>query len=153
LESYIHMGGKIGVVVELKTAITNEKVAELGHNVCMQIAAAKPDVVSVNDVDPSKLEAEKEILSNQARNEGKPEAIIEKMVIGRIQKYYKEVCLLEQPYVKDEDINVKGEVARVSKEIGSEISVVRFAKYEMGQGIEKRVDNFVDEIADALKNI
>lgn len=153
LESYIHMGGKIGVVVELQTAINNDEVAELGHNVCMQIAAAKPDVVSVNDVDPAKLEAEREILANQARNEGKPEAIIEKMVVGRIQKYYKEVCLLEQPYVKNDEVNVKGEIARVAKAIGAEISVVRFAKYEMGQGIEKRVDTFAEEIADALKNI
>ena len=153
LESYIHMGGKIGVVVELQTAVNNDQVAELGHNVCMQIAAAKPDVVSVNDVDPAKLEAEREILANQARNEGKPEAIIEKMVVGRIQKYYKEVCLLEQPYVKNDEVNVKGEIARVAKAIGAEISVVRFAKYEMGQGIEKRVDTFAEEIADALKNI
>ncbi|MBQ2723424.1 MAG: elongation factor Ts [Clostridia bacterium] len=153
LESYIHMGGKIGVVVELQTAVSNDQVAELGHNVCMQIAAAKPDVVSVNDVDPAKLEAEREILANQARNEGKPEAIIEKMVVGRIQKYYKEVCLLEQPYVKNDEVNVKGEIARVAKAIGAEISVVRFAKYEMGQGIEKRVDTFAEEIADALKNI
>lgn len=153
LESYIHMGGKIGVVVELQTTVNNDEVAELGHNVCMQIAAAKPDVVSVNDVDPAKLEAEREILANQARNEGKPEAIIEKMVVGRIQKYYKEVCLLEQPYVKNDEVNVKGEIARVAKAIGAEISVVRFAKYEMGQGIEKRVDTFAEEIADALKNI
>ena len=153
LESYIHMGGKIGVVVELQTAVSNDQVAELGHNVCMQIAAAKPDVVSVNDVDPAKLEAEREILANQARNEGKPEAIIEKMVVGRIQKYYKEVCLLEQPYVKNDEVNVKGEIARVAKAIGAEISVVRFAKYEMGQGIEKRVDTFAEEIEDALKNI
>ncbi len=153
LDTYIHMGGKIGVIVELSTASNDEKIKTLAHDICMQIAAAKPAVVAINDVDATALENEKEILSNQARNEGKPEAIIEKMVIGRIQKYYKEVCLLEQPYVKDDSIAVKDIVAQTAKELNTEIKVVKFARLEMGEGIEKRVDNFVDEIAEQLKKI
>lgn len=153
VDTYIHMGGKIGVMVELEATSANEQVKSLAHNLSMQIAAAKPDVVSVDDVDPVALNAEKEVFANQARNEGKPEAIIEKMIIGRVQKYYKEVCLLEQPYVKDDSQSVKAVIAQVAKEAGCSINVVKFVRLEMGQGIEKRVDNFADEIAEQLKNI
>ncbi len=153
ISSYIHMGGKIGVLCELKSDANQEDLAELAFNICMQIAASKPQVVGIADVDSSQLEQEKEILTIQARNEGKPESIIGKMVEGRIHKFYKEVCLVEQEYVRDSSLSVKQVIADVAKKLGKEIDVVRFVRYEMGEGIEKRVDNFVDEIAEQLKNI
>lgn len=153
ISSYIHMGGKIGVLAELKTDAAQEDVAELAFNICMQIAASKPTVVNIAEVDASQLEAEKEILTVQARNEGKPEAIIGKMVEGRIHKYYKEVCLVEQEYVREPSLSVKEVIAEVAKKTGKQITVTRFVRYELGEGIEKRVDNFVDEIAEQLKSI
>ena len=153
ISSYIHMGGKIGVLAEIKSKAKQSDLTELAFNICMQIAASKPQVVGIADVDASQLEAEKEILTVQARNEGKPEAIIGKMVEGRIHKYYKEVCLLEQEYVRDSALSVKQVIADTAKKIGAEITVTRFVRYEMGEGIEKRVDNFVDEIAEQLKSI
>lgn len=154
VDSYIHMGGKIGVLVELKSdAKDTNTLVELAHNLAMQVAAAKPAVVNVKDVDPQALAQEREILSVQAKNEGKPAAIIDKMVEGRIQKYYKEVCLLEQEYVRDSSLSIKQVVAQVEKQLGAKIEVVRFARFEMGEGIEKRVDNFVDEIAQQLNNL
>lgn len=153
ISSYIHMGGKIGVLAELKSDAAQDDLAELAFNICMQIAASKPQVVGIADVDASQLEAEKEILTVQARNEGKPEAIIGKMVEGRIHKYYKEVCLVEQEYVRDTALTVKQVIADVAKKTGKDITVTRFVRYELGEGIEKRVDNFVDEIAEQLKNI
>ena len=153
ISSYIHMGGKIGVLAELQSIAKVADLQELAFNICMQIAASKPQVVGIADVDASQLEAEKEILTVQARNEGKPEAIIGKMVEGRIHKYYKEVCLLEQEYVRDSALSVKQVVAETAKKVGADITVTRFVRYEMGEGIEKRVDNFVDEIAEQLKSI
>ena len=153
ISSYIHMGGKIGVLAEIKSEAAQADLAELAFNICMQIAASKPQVVNIADVDASQLEAEKEILTVQARNEGKPEAIIGKMVEGRIHKYYKEVCLLEQEYVRDPALSVKQVIAETAKKLGKDITVTRFVRYEMGEGIEKRVDNFVDEIAEQLKSI
>ena len=153
ISSYIHMGGKIGVLAEFKSKAKQDDLMELAFNVCMQIAASKPQVVAIADVDASQLEAEKEILTVQARNEGKPEAIIGKMVEGRIHKYYKEVCLLEQEYVRDSALSVKQVIAETAKKVGADITVTRFVRYEMGEGIEKRVDNFVDEIAEQLKSI
>ncbi|MCH5156970.1 MAG: elongation factor Ts [Clostridiales bacterium] len=153
ISSYIHMGGKIGVLAEIESKAKQADLMELAFNICMQIAASKPQVVGIADVDASQLEAEKEILTVQARNEGKPEAIIGKMVEGRIHKYYKEVCLLEQEYVRDSALSVKDVIADTAKKVGAEINVTRFVRYEMGEGIEKRVDNFVDEIAEQLKSI
>ena len=153
ISSYIHMGGKIGVLAEIESKAKQQDLQELAFNICMQIAASKPQVVGIADVDASQLEAEKEILTVQARNEGKPEAIIGKMVEGRIHKYYKEVCLLEQEYVRDGALSVKQVIADTAKKVGAEINVTRFVRYEMGEGIEKRVDNFVDEIAEQLKSI
>lgn len=151
--SYIHMGGKIGVLTEIKSSANQDALQELAFNVCMQIAASKPTVIAIADVDSSALDSEREILTVQARNEGKPEAVIAKMVEGRIHKYYKEICLLEQEYVRDPALSVKQVIAQVEKETGASITVSRFVRYEMGEGIEKRVDNFVDEIAEQLKSI
>ena len=153
IASYVHMGGKIGVLVELKSNGDKETLQELAFNLAMQVAAAKPEVLNKEDVDAAKLENEKEILTAQSRNEGKPEAVIEKMVLGRINKYYKEVCLLEQEYVRDTALTIKQVVADYEKKVGCPITVAAFVRYEMGEGIEKRVDNFVDELAEQLKAI
>ncbi len=154
IDSYIHMGGKIGVLVELSTTATDkESLVELAHNLAMQIAASKPTVIAIENVNPTALAAEKEILTNQAINEGRPQKIIEKMVEGRINKYYKEVCLLEQEYVRDSSLAIKQVIAQCEQKVGAKITVTRFARYEMGEGIEKRVDNFVDEIAQQLSTL
>lgn len=150
IASYVHMGGSIGVLCQISCDTINEAVLELAQNVCMQIAASKPQVISVNDVDASQLDSEREILTAQAKNEGKPEAVIAKMVEGRIHKYYKEVCLLEQEYVRDSAFSVKQVIADVAKNVGCAINVDKFVRYEMGEGIEKRVDNFAEEIAAQL---
>ena len=149
--SYIHMGGKIGVLAQFDTTASADQVAELAANVCMQIAASKPQVVSIADVDPAQVASEREILTVQARNEGKPEAVIVKMVEGRIHKYYKEVCLLEQEYVRDGALSVKKVVEEAAKQAGASITVAKFVRFEMGEGIEKRKDNFAQEIAEQLK--
>lgn len=152
IASYIHMGGKIGVLCQLSTTGSGEQLNELAANLCMQIAASKPQVVNVADVDASQLDSEREILTAQAKNEGKPDAVIAKMVEGRIHKFYKEVCLLEQEYVRDSAMSVKQVVADCEKALGANISVDKFVRYEMGEGIEKRHDNFVEEIAQQLKD-
>lgn len=136
VDTYIHMGGKIGVLVQADPEPDKEAI----HDVAMQIAAAKPSFINVEDVDASDLEKEKEILRVQALNEGKPEKIVDKMVEGRIKKYYKEVCLMEQPFVKDGDISVK-------KMIDGRFNIVRFVRFEMGEGLQKRQDDFAAEVA------
>ena len=146
VDTYIHMGGKVGVIVELKCDEVNDAVKEVAHDVALQIAAASPvapEYVRRSEVDPSHLEHEKEILVAQARNEGKPEKIIEKMVEGRIVKFYKEVCLLEQPFVKDGDVSVQKMIDAKAK--GAD--VVRFTRYKMGEGLEKKVNDLAAEVA------
>lgn len=133
--SYIHAGGKIGVLVELKGGD-----AELGKDVAMQVAAANPSYLDRTQVPSAELDHEKEVLAAEARNEGKPEKIIEKMVIGRINKYYKEVCLVDQEFIKDGDLTI----AKLLKSKGAE--VVRFARFQLGEGIEKKQENFAEEI-------
>ncbi len=143
LDSYIHMGGKIGVLVEASANIS----AEVIHDVALQIAAAKPTCVSKEEVPSGDIEKEKEILRAQALNGGKPVAIVDKMVEGRIHKYYKEVCLLEQDFVKDGSLTV----GKVLANDGS--SVKKFVRFEMGEGLEKKVDNYLDEIGDAVSKV
>ena len=151
VESYIHLGGKIGVLIE----VSNDNAATRGvetfktyyHDLALEIAAAKPTVVRKEEVPTAELDKEREILRAQALNEGKPEKIVDRMVEGRIDKYYKEVCLLEQSFVKDTDKTISQLTAEVAKEIGAKIDVKRFARYERGEGIEKRQDNFAEEIA------
>lgn len=142
VDTYVHLGGKIGVLVDVE----GEADAAVLHDVSMQIAAAKPSCISRKDVNQADVEKEKEILRAQALNEPKPkpEAIIEKMVNGRIEKYYKEVCLLEQPFVKDQDVSVK-------QMIGGRFKVLSFSRFEMGEGLQKREDNFVDEVMSQTK--
>ena len=146
VDTYIHMGGKVGVIVELSCAEKTEALNEVAHDIALQIAAASPvapEYVRRSEVRADHLEHEKEILAAQARNEGKPEKIIEKMVIGRVNKFYQEVCLLEQPFVKDPDMNVEKMIAAKAK--GAD--VVRFVRYKMGEGLEKRVDDLAAEVA------
>jgi elongation factor Ts len=150
VDSYIHMGGKIGVLVEVncetdfvaKTPVFKTLVKDIA----MQIAAANPLYLEPADVPADVIENEKEILRVQALNEGKPEKIIDKMVEGRIQKYYKEFCLVEQAFVKDPEKSIKDLVNEKIAEIGEKISIRRFARYEMGEGLEKRKDDFVEEV-------
>ncbi len=148
VSSYIHMGGKVGVLVELTTeAGDNEQVKELAHDICLQIAAAKPEAVRREEVNSENLEKEKEIYRIKALESGKPEKIVGKIVEGQVEKYYKEVCLLEQVFVKDGDKTIKGVIAEVAKAVGSPIDVVRYARFERGEGIEKRKDDLAAEIA------
>lgn len=147
VNSYIHGGGRIGVLVEVSCEKDSEVLEEVGKEVCMQIAAANPLFLSKDDVDTESMEKEKEIYRVQALNEGKPENIVEKMVVGRIQKYFKEVCLLEQLWVKDGDKSINKFLEEKSKEVGSPITVTRFVRYERGEGIEVEKVDFAEEVA------
>lgn len=147
IQSYIHGGGRIGVMVELACETASPVLAEVAKDVCMQVAAANPLFLSQAEVDTKALEAEKEVYRAQALNEGKPEHIVDKMVMGRIQKYYKEVCLLDQAWVKDGDKSITKYLQEQSKEVGSPITIVRYARFERGEGIEKKEENFAEEVA------
>ena len=147
VNSYIHGGGRIGVLVEVSCEKDSEVLEEVGKEVCMQIAAANPLFLSKDEVDTESMEKEKEIYRVQALNEGKPENIVEKMVVGRIQKYFKEVCLLEQLWVKDGDKSINKFLEEKSKEVGSPITVTRFVRYERGEGIEVEKIDFAEEVA------
>ncbi|NME81768.1 translation elongation factor Ts [Clostridium sp. SM-530-WT-3G] len=147
VKSYIHGGGRIGVLVELGCDTNSDVLDEVAKEVCMQIAAANPLFLSEDQVDAASIEKEKEIYRVQALNEGKPENIVEKMVEGRIKKYYKEVCLLDQLWVKDNDKTIAKFLAEKSKEVGSPISITRFVRYERGEGIEVEKVDFAAEVA------
>lgn len=152
--TYIHGGGRIGVMVNFEVSKELAKKIEfneMAKNVAMQIAAANPSFVDKNSVPNETIEKEKEILTAQAINEGKPAEIADKMVMGRIGKFYKDVCLLEQAYIKNSDINVAKYIDEVSKELGGAISVRAFVRFEKGEGLEKREDNFADEVASMIK--
>lgn len=138
--SYIHAGGKIGVLVDMKGGD-----AELGKNIAMQVAAANPSYLNRTEVPASELDHEKEVLKEQARNEGKPENIIEKMILGRINKYYEEVCLVDQIYIRDNKMSI----TKLLKANNAEVA--RFARYQLGEGIEKNQENFAEEVASFIK--
>ena len=150
VESYIHMGGKVGVLVEVNCetdfVARGDQFKELVHDIALQIAAAKPLYVTKEEVPAEVLEEEKKILKIQAMNEGKPEAIAEKMVQGRIKKYYEDFCLLEQPFVKDSSKTIGQLVTEAIASIGEKITVRRFARFEMGEGIEKKKDDLAEEV-------
>ena len=139
--SYLHMGGKIAVL----TVVENVSV-EVAKDVSMQAAAMRPKYVTIEQVDPKELEHEKSVLKEQAMNEGKPAEIAEKMVEGRLKKFYKEVCLEEQPFIKDGDISV----ATYVKNNGGKIS--NMVRYEVGEGIEKREEDFASEVMSQIEN-
>lgn len=151
VQSYIHGGGRIGVLVQLACDSNSSELTQVAKDVCMQIAAANPLFLSENEVDSKALETEKEIYRAQALNEGKPEKIVEKMVEGRIKKYYKEVCLLNQPWVKDADKSISKYLEEKSKEVGSPITVQKYFRFERGEGIEKKEENFAEEVMNQLK--
>jgi elongation factor Ts len=151
--SYIH-GGRIGVLVEINSetdfVAKNEEFQQFGKDVAMQIAAANPKFVRREEVSEEILNEEREVLRNQALNEGKPEKIVDKMVEGRISKYYKENCLLEQVFVKNPDLTIEDLLKEKIAKIGENLSIRRFARFEVGEGIEKKEENFAEEVAKQL---
>ena len=149
--SYVHGGGKIGVLVQFDTDLADtEGFVECGKDVAMQIAAAAAQYMNKEDVPEDVVAKEKEILTAQAMNEGKPQNIAEKMVVGRMHKFYKEVCLSEQPFIKDDKISVGKYVEDCAKKLGGTIKMVSFVRFEKGEGLEKREDNFADEVASMI---
>lgn len=139
--------GKIGVLLQLETEAAADEVQAMGRNVAMQVCSMNPQFVDESQVDPAYLEKEKEILVQQALNEGKPQNIVEKMVAGRLKKELKETCLMDQTFVMDGDLSVQQYVDKCAKEIGKEIKVKAFVRYEVGEGIEKKVDDLAAEVA------
>ncbi|WP_151735100.1 translation elongation factor Ts [Paenibacillus tengchongensis] len=155
VESYIHAGGRIGVLVEINCETDfvgkTDSFKEFARDIAMQIAAASPRYVRREEVPAEEVEKEKEILKAQALNEGKPEKIVEKMVEGRIAKFYEEYCLMEQSFVKDQDKTISQLLNEKISTIGENISIRRFVRYELGEGLEKKVDNFVEEVMAQVK--
>lgn len=150
--SYIHGGGRIGVLVEAATNVVNDDIKSALRNVAMQIAAMSPKYVSRDEVSDEYMEHEKGILLAQAKEENpeKPDNIIEKMIIGRLNKELKEICLLDQVFVQDSDLTVAQYIDKVAKENGADLKVTKFVRYETGEGIEKKVDDFAAEVAAQL---
>ena len=153
--SYIHMGGRIGVLVEVNCetdfVAKTDQFQSFVRDIAMQIAASNPLYLSSEEVPQDTIDKEKEILRIQAINEGKPEKIVNNMVEGRIKKYFKEVCLLDQPFVKDPDKSIADYVKEQIAALGENITIRRFTRYEMGEGLQKREDNFVEEVMNQAK--
>lgn len=149
---YIHGVGKIGVLVELETAkADDEQVVALGRNLAMHVAAANPQYLNRDEVPAEVVEKEKEIMRSKALDSGKPENIVDKIIAGQINKYFGEICLLEQAFVMDPDQTVTKVVAALGKEIGAEVQLTRFARFQLGEGVEKRSDDFAAEVASMTK--
>lgn len=148
--SYVH-SGRVGVIVEINSetdfVAKNVEFQEFAKDVAMQIAASSPKYVGREEVPTEELEQEKEILRNQALNEGKPANIVDKMVVGRVEKYYKDVCLLEQSFIKNPDITIQDLLNEKMAKIGEKLSIRRFSRFEVGEGIEKKTENFAEEVA------
>ncbi len=155
---YVHGGGRIGVIIGLKSDASAAELETVGKDVAMQAASMRPKYVNESQVDPEYLEHEKEILIAQAMNENnelpenkrKPQAIIEKMITGRLKKELKEVCLVDQTFVKNSELSVKQYVDSVAKQLGKAIEVVEMVRYEVGEGLEKKEENFAEEVAKQL---
>ena len=147
--SYIHGGGRIGVLVVADTDVVNDEIKTCLKNVAMQVAAMSPKYVSRDEVSQEFMDHEKEILLAQAKKENpeKPDNIIEKMIIGRLNKEMKEICLLDQVYVQDSDLTVAKYVDKVAKENNAKVTVTKFIRFETGEGIEKKEENFAEEVA------
>lgn len=150
VDSYIHMGGRVGVLLEVNCetdfVANSDQFRTLVHDIALQIAAANPLYVKLEDVPAEVLEKEKAILRAQALEEGKPEKIVDKMVEGRIKSYYEDNCLLNQKYVKDPSKTIEQVVVEATAQIGEKISVRRFVRYEMGEGLQKKEENLADEV-------
>jgi len=154
--SYIHGGGRIGILVDVECAVNNAEVQEAAKNVAMQIAALSPKYVNQSEISPEFIAHEKDILKaqimNDPANSKKPENIIEKMLEGRLLKELKEFCLVDQVYVKDSEVSVGQYLANVSKQVGTTVSVKRFVRFETGEGLEKKSENFAEEVARQMGN-
>lgn len=149
--TYIHAGGKIGVMVNFETDVAGkEGFAEYGKDIAMQIAAVNPSYLQKSDVPDEVIEHEKAIMTEQVINDGKPEAIAQKIVLGKIGKYYEENCLVNQAFVKDNKMTVEQYTAKVAKDLGGSIKILGFVRFEKGEGLEKRSDNLADEVAKQL---
>ena len=150
VDSYIHMGGRVGVLLEVNCetdfVANSDQFRTLVHDIALQIAASNPLYVKSEDVPAEVLEKEKAILRAQALEEGKPEKIVDKMVEGRIKSYYEDNCLLNQKYVKDPSKTIEQVVVEATAQIGEKISVRRFVRYEMGEGLQKKEENLADEV-------
>lgn len=149
-----HLAGKIGTFVKLEVSDgleNNEAVISFGKDVCMGVAANRPEFVSREQVPAERLAQEKEVLKAQVINEGKPAAIAEKIVLGRLGKFYESVCLVDQPYIRDQKITVAAQIKNLEKELGGTIKVADFVRYECGEGIEKKEDDFAAEVEKMLK--
>lgn len=155
VESYIHGGGRIGVLVEINCetdfVAKTDNFKSLAKDIAMQIAAANPVYVRREEVPEADLEREREVLRAQALNEGKPANIVEKMIVGRLEKYYKEVCLMEQPFIKDTDKTIGQIITENVARIGENISIRRFTRYQLGEGIEKKSNDFAAEVMAAVQ--
>jgi elongation factor Ts len=148
--TYIHGGGKIGVMVEV-VGTSNGVTAEVAKDIAMHIAAAEPRFLRREDVTQKDLDTEREIAREQALKSGKPENIVEKMVAGKMEKFYGEACLLEQPYIRDDKSTVTQYIQKRGKDAGCELVVTRFTRYKLGEGIEKRGEDFAAEVASYIK--
>lgn len=155
VDSYIH-GGRIGVLVEVNSetdfVAKTDEFKEFVRDVAMQVAASNPTYVSREDVSQEEVEREKEVLMQQAKNEGKPDHIAEKMVEGRMNKFYEEICLLEQAFIKDPDKKVIDLLNEKISTIGENLKIRRFARYEVGEGLEKKTEDFAEEVAKQMNN-
>ncbi|MHB9146747.1 MAG: translation elongation factor Ts [Symbiobacteriia bacterium] len=155
VDAYIHGGGRVGVLVEVNCetdfVARNEDFRAFVHDVALQVAALKPQYVGREEVPADVIAHEREVLKAQALQEGKPAHIVDKMVEGRLEKFYKETCLLEQPFVKDQDTTLQQVLNALVAKIGEKVSVRRFARFEMGEGLAKRQDDFAAEVAGMTK--
>ncbi len=156
IDSYIHMGGKIGVLIEVSAnkpeTLNQPEFVSLVRDLAMQVAAARPEYVKRDEVPADVLDQEKAIYKAQAMNEGKPEAIAEKIMLGRLDKFYKEICLNEQLFIKDTDKTVTKLIQEMNSKFGDAIEVQRFARFEKGEGIEKKKDDFATEVMSQIKS-
>lgn len=152
--SYIHFGGRIGVLLEVNCetdfVAREETFQQFGKDIAMQIAASNPSYITKDEVPASVLDKEREIQRTACLNEGKPEAIVDKIVEGKIAKYLDEICLLNQSFIKNPDITIEQYLNEMTLKIGEKLSIRRFVRYELGEGLEKRKDNFVEEVMNSL---
>ena len=151
INGYVHGEGRIGVLVELGCEKESDILMPLAKDIAMQVAAANPLFLDETSVDEEALDKEREIYRAQALNEGKPEKIVEKMVEGRVKKYLKEVCLIDQVWVKNSDYTIKKLLEEKSKEVGSTITLCKFVRFERGEGLEKKEENFAEEVQRQMK--
>ncbi|MCK9252670.1 MAG: translation elongation factor Ts [Eubacteriales bacterium] len=155
VDAYIHGNGRVGVLIEVNIetdfAAKNEDFRRMVRDIAMQIAAMKPRWVSRSEVPADELEQERSIVRNQALNEGKPEKIVDKIVDGRLSKFYQENCLLEQAYIKDDSKTIETLVKEMIAQVGENISIRRFVRFELGEGLQKREENFAEEVMKQIK--